>query len=103
MRQHPQLAMICSSISYLRPPGYPPAIMKIGRHRLPAAKEEQIPIAARIFAIADVWDALTSDRSYRPAWNKEKAVEHIRFQASACFDPYVVDRFLHLLHEEGLL
>ena len=38
-------------------------------------KGEQIPIAARIFAVADVWDALTSNRPYRPAWSREEALD----------------------------
>ena len=42
-------------------------------------KGEQIPLAARIFAVVDVWDALTSDRPYRQAWSEEKARQHIRF------------------------
>ena len=51
---------------------------------------EQIPLAARIFAVVDVWDALTSDRPYRAAWPKEKALEHIRSGAGTHFDPQVV-------------
>jgi len=57
----------------------------------------QIPLAARIFAVADVWDALTSDRPYRPAWTREKAIAHIREQAGKHFDPQVVSAFLRLV------
>ena len=39
---------------------------------------KQIPLAARIFAIVDVWDALTSDRPYRKAWPEERVIEHIQ-------------------------
>jgi len=107
MRQHPGLAYeMLHPIAYLRPAidipychhekwdgtGYPRGL-----------KAEQIPAAARVFAIADVWDALTSDRPYRQAWSKEKAAEHIRFQSGANFDPQVVDHFLQLLYEDGLL
>jgi len=53
-------------------------------------KGEQIPLVARIFAVVDVWDALTSDRPYRPAWPKEKVMEHIRSLAGTHFDPRVV-------------
>lgn len=49
---------------------------------------------ARVFAIADVWDALRSDRPYRPAWPDEKALEYIREQAGKHFDPKVVEVFL---------
>ena len=54
-------------------------------------KGEQIPLSARIFAVIDVWDALTSDRVYRKAWSNEKALEYIRTQAGMHFDPHVVD------------
>src|SRR5688572_6536703 len=60
-------------------------------------KGEQIPLAARIFAVVDVWDALTSDRPYRPAWIKEQALEHIREQSGSHFDPQVVDAFLNFI------
>ena len=51
---------------------------------------DQIPIAARIFAVIDVWDALTSDRPYRAAWSEEKVLDHIRSLAGTHFDPQVV-------------
>jgi PAS domain S-box-containing protein/putative nucleotidyltransferase with HDIG domain len=65
-------------------------------------KGEQIPIAARIFAVVDVWDALTSDRSYRDAWTKEKAIEYIRAEAGKHFDPKVVETFLTFILNESL-
>jgi HD-GYP domain-containing protein (c-di-GMP phosphodiesterase class II) len=55
---------------------------------------EQIPLAARIFSIVDVWDALTSDRPYRKAWSRENAIAYIRSQRGKHFDPQVVDTFL---------
>jgi len=55
---------------------------------------EDIPLAARIFALADVWDALRSDRPYRSAWPAERAVEHIVAQSGIHFDPAVVKAFL---------
>jgi putative nucleotidyltransferase with HDIG domain len=64
-------------------------------------KGEQIPMAARIFAVVDVFDALTSDRPYRKAWSKEKALEHIRTSAGSHFDPQVVEAFLKLSQESG--
>lgn len=54
-------------------------------------KGEQIPLVARIFAVVDVWDALRSDRLYRPSWSEEKVREHIRSLAGTHFDPHVVD------------
>lgn len=56
-------------------------------------KGEQIPLAARIFAIADVWDALTSDRPYRPARPRKDALEYVRNAAGTHFDPQVVKLF----------
>ena len=64
-------------------------------------KEEQIPLSARIFAVADVWDALTSDRPYRDAWTEQKALEYITTNAGKHFDPQVVDVFLELRDENG--
>jgi putative nucleotidyltransferase with HDIG domain len=98
MRRHPQYAYdMLSPIAFLRPAlhipychhekwngtGYPRGL-----------KGEQIPLVARVFAVADVWDALRSDRPYRTAWPEEKVREHIRSQAGAHFDPQVVETFL---------
>jgi PAS domain S-box-containing protein/putative nucleotidyltransferase with HDIG domain len=98
MRQHPTFAFeMLSTIEYLRPAldipychhekwdgtGYPRGL----RH-------EEIPLVARIFSVADVYDALTSDRPYRKAWSKEEAVEHIRQERGSHFDPQVVEMFL---------
>ncbi len=55
---------------------------------------EEIPLAARIFAVVDVYDALTSDRPYRDGWSHEQAVAHIREQTGRHFDPQVVEAFL---------
>jgi PAS domain S-box-containing protein len=60
-------------------------------------KGDQIPQAARIFAVVDVWDALTSDRSYRQAWPEEKVREYIRSESETRFDPHVVDVFMQIL------
>jgi PAS domain S-box-containing protein len=98
MRQHPTFAHeMLSPINFLRPAldiplchhekwdgtGYPRGL-----------KGEQIPLSARMFAVVDVWDALTSDRPYRSAWSKEKALEYIQSQAGTQFDPQVVQVFL---------
>lgn len=66
--------------------GYPEGLSK-----------ENIPFTARIFSVVDVWDALTSDRPYRPAWPNEKVREYIRDQSGKMFDPCVVDAFWGLL------
>ncbi len=105
MHQHTVYAYnMLSPIAYLRPAldipyyhhekwdgtGYPRGLKGI-----------QIPLAARIFAIADVWDALNSDRPYREAWPKEKTLEHIREQSGTHFDPQVVAVFIDLLSKKG--
>lgn len=60
-----------------------------------------IPLAARIFAIADVYDALTSDRPYRRAWTREQALQHIREGSGSHFDPDVVEAFLALQADQA--
>jgi HD-GYP domain-containing protein (c-di-GMP phosphodiesterase class II) len=104
MRKHTDFAYdMLSSIRYLQPAldipychhekwdgsGYPRGL-----------KGEQIPIAARIFAVADVWDAITSDRPYRKGWSKEQALEHIKEQSGKYFDPQVVEEFLIVISNE---
>jgi HD-GYP domain-containing protein (c-di-GMP phosphodiesterase class II) len=60
-------------------------------------KGEQIPLAARIFAVVDVWDATTSDRPYRKAWTKEQAREYLLTQSGKHFDPQIVPAFLSIM------
>jgi putative two-component system response regulator len=55
---------------------------------------EDIPLAARIFAVVDVWDALTNDRPYRAAWTPERALNHIQSLVGTHFDPQVVAAFV---------
>ena len=101
MRRHPVYAYeMLSTIAYLRPAldipychhekwdgtGYPRGF-----------KGEEIPLSARIFAIVDVWDALTYDRPYRKAWSHKKALDYICEQAGEHFDPQVVEAFLKLI------
>jgi HD-GYP domain-containing protein (c-di-GMP phosphodiesterase class II) len=57
----------------------------------------EIPLAGRIVAVADVWDALTSDRAYRPAWDPERAIEHIASGSRSLFDPECVEAFLDVI------
>lgn len=100
MRRHPLFAYeMLYPIEYLRPAihipychhekwdgtGYPRGL-----------RGEEIPLEARIFAVVDVFDALTSDRPYRPAWTVEKALAYIREQSGWHFDPLVVEAFLRL-------
>jgi PAS domain S-box-containing protein len=62
-------------------------------------KGEEIPLAARIFAVVDVWDALSFDRPYREAWPKEKVIQYLYDESGKHFDPKVIDVFLQLLRE----
>lgn len=104
MRQHPMHAYhLLYPISYLRSAlaipyshhehwdgnGYPEGL-----------KGEEIPLAARVFAVVDVWDALISDRPYRKAWSYQKAFRYIRKKAGIQFDPAVVDAFMLLMEDE---
>jgi HD-GYP domain-containing protein (c-di-GMP phosphodiesterase class II) len=101
MRKHPQYAFdLIFPIAYLRPAldipychhekwdgsGYP-------RH----LKGDQIPLAARIFAIVDVYDALSNDRPYRLAWPKPKVLDYLEEQSGMHFDPQIVDAFLRIV------
>lgn len=62
---------------------------------------ETIPIAGRIVAVADVFDALTHARPYKPAWSPDRAIEEIASQAGRHFDPGVLEAFLSLTREPG--
>ncbi len=100
MRHHTVIAYeLLSPITYLRPAllipychhekwdgtGYPRGL-----------KGEVIPLAARIFAVVDVWDALNSERPYRPAWPREKVKEHIHSLKGKHVDPEVAEKFLEM-------
>jgi ribonuclease P protein subunit RPR2 len=63
---------------------------------------EQIPLAARIFSIADSFDAMTSDRPYRSALPMEFAIAEIRAGAGTQFDPMAVAAFLEVVDEDGI-
>ena len=64
---------------------------------------EEIPLAARLFAIVDVWDALRSDRPYRLAWPLERVREHIQNLSGSHFDPALVSVFLSLIDAKQVL
>ena len=59
-------------------------------------QQEDIPFPARLFALADVWDALRSDRPYRAGWPADKVRTHIAELAGTHFDPAVVEIFLQM-------
>lgn len=73
-----------------------------GRGYSPGVSGENIPIAARIVAVADVFDALTHARPYKEAWPIEDAVAEIQRQRGRQFDPQVVDAFVALVSDEGI-
>jgi PAS domain S-box-containing protein len=60
----------------------------------------QIPLAARIFAVVDVWDAITSNRPYRSAWSRGESLKYIRDESGRHFDPQVVEAFLAMIPPE---
>ncbi len=61
---------------------------------------EQIPLVARLFAVVDVFDALTSDRPYRSAWSHSQAIEYLKEHAGQLFDPTVVRLFLEIVDRQ---
>jgi HD-GYP domain-containing protein (c-di-GMP phosphodiesterase class II) len=98
MKHHPLYAYnILSQIDYLKPAleiplyhhehwdgsGYPYGL-----------SGEHIPLSARIFAVVDVYDALTSDRPYRTAWSKEQTLEYMKSQSGKYFDSLILQAFL---------
>ena len=104
MRQHPQYAYdLMYPIPYLRPAldipyahherwdgsGYPRGL-----------KGEDIPLAAHIFAVVDIWDTFLYKRVYRDAWLEEKVLEYLKNTAGLELDPDIVENFLELLEKE---
>ena len=63
---------------------------------------QDIPFEARIVAVADVWDAIRSDRAYRPAWPVEQALDHMVAGRGQHFDPKCLDAFLRVLSDQGV-
>lgn len=74
-------------------PGHLPDIYAPGELLGPGKKGEEIPISARITGLADVYDALMSQRVYKEPWPEERALELIRHERGQHFDPLVVDAF----------
>ena len=107
MREHPSHALtMLSPITFLRPAlaipyyhhekwdgsGYPRGL-----------KGETIPLAARIFSLVDVWDALSYDRPYRRAWPQETVIAYLRERAGTEFDPEITEIFLRMLTKSPAL
>jgi HD-GYP domain-containing protein (c-di-GMP phosphodiesterase class II) len=65
-------------------------------------KGEQIPYLARIAAIAEVWDSLTCDYPYRPAWSISKALSYLEEQAGIKFDPGIIKVFIPIMMDKGV-
>ncbi len=105
MRQHPLYAYrLLSKIPFLAPAldipyshherwdgsGYPQGL-----------KGKDIPLAARVFAVVDVWDALISDRPYRPAWTEDAALKYLRDGAGILFDARIVEIFERIYEQSS--
>jgi response regulator RpfG family c-di-GMP phosphodiesterase len=79
--------------------GYPGAISDLSLLRMPAApgkKGREIPLSARIVAVADVYDALSSKRAYKDAWDEERVLAHLRAESGKHFDPEIVGIFFEI-------
>jgi len=103
MKKHPGFARdLLAPIAYLRPAldipychhehwdgtGYPRGL-----------RGEAIPLAARLFAVVDVWDALRSERPYREGWTEARALEHLRSLSGTHLDPGAVELFTRMMDE----
>jgi len=104
MSQHPTIGK-----RILQPLGLPPTVLDMVQYHHEhwngggypdKLTGKNIPLPARIFAIVDVWDALTSDRPYRKAWTREKTAAYLKEQAEKQFDPALVEVFLEILQKE---
>jgi HD-GYP domain-containing protein (c-di-GMP phosphodiesterase class II) len=106
MRKHPSYAYeLLRPITYLHPAldipychherwdgsGYPRGL-----------KGKRIPLAARVFAVVDVYDALLYDRAYRKAWPRRQVIDYLREQSGKHFDPDIVEAFLTIIHDKKL-
>lgn len=100
MKQHPVVAReLLAKIPYLRPALSIPVYHHErwdGKGYPRGSRGSRIPLEARIFAVADQYDALTSDRPYRRAWPRRKALDYIRENSGRRFDPQVCDTFIRL-------
>jgi HD-GYP domain-containing protein (c-di-GMP phosphodiesterase class II) len=79
--------------------GYPGRIENLYAEKIymgPGKQGTEIPLSARVVAIADVYDALVSERAYKNSWKQEHALHYIRYQAGKKFDPELVGIFLKM-------
>jgi putative nucleotidyltransferase with HDIG domain len=72
-----------------------------GRGYPDGLKGEVIPLAARIISVVGVWDALLSDRPYRPPFTEADAIQFMREERGKMFDLQVVDAFLHIIESSA--
>ena len=100
MRRHPKIAYdMLSNIGFLETALVVPAFHHEwwnGKGYPSSLRGDQIPLAARIFSVVDVYDALLSDRPYRKAWTKEQALQYLKDQSGKQFDPAIVEKFFAL-------
>ena len=104
LQQHPFYAkQMLTDVSFLQPcidvayshherwdgHGYPEGL-----------KGEEIPIKARLFAVVDQWDALSSDRPYRKAWSRDDVIAYLQENSGKIYDPQIVEVFLSLIRED---
>lgn len=107
MQQHPEFARdLMAPVAYLRTAmdipychherwdgtGYPRGL-----------RGDDIPFAARLFAVVDTYDALVSERPYKAAWSREAALEEIKRGAGTHFDPAVVALFIQMMERQELV
>jgi HD-GYP domain-containing protein (c-di-GMP phosphodiesterase class II) len=79
--------------------GYPGRIEDLYANKIylgPGKRGVEIPLPARIVALSDVYDALISERAYKPEWKQEHALRYIRYQAGKKFDPELVSMFINM-------
>ena len=105
MRQHPVYAYnLLAPIEYLRDAMDIPYCHHEhwdGSGYTRGLKGTQIPLAARIFSVVDIWDALLSDRTYRKAWPRDKVIEYLKEISGKHVDPTVLEVFLKMIAENG--
>lgn len=77
-------------------PGHIPDLMAEGARVGPGKRGQEIPLFARVVALADVFDALISARVYKPAWPEEKVLDAIRVESGGHFDPQMVEAFFEI-------
>ena len=104
IRSHPTIAVsMLSPIIFLRPALDIPAYHHEkwdGSGYPNGLKGDEIPVAARLFAVVDVYTSLRSNRPYRAAWSETKTIQYLRTQSGSHFDPRAVKAFLKMKRAE---